>query len=33
VGTWHQITNTGDGELRFLCTCSPPWTAEDTYFA
>ncbi len=33
VGAWHQITNTGDADLRFLCTCSPPWTAEDTYFA
>lgn len=33
VGAWHQITNTGGGELRFLCTCSPPWTAEDTYFS
>jgi mannose-6-phosphate isomerase-like protein (cupin superfamily) len=33
VGTWHQITNTGDADLRFLCTCSPPWSAEDTYFA
>ena len=26
------ITNTGDGDLTFLCTCSPPWAAEDTYF-
>jgi mannose-6-phosphate isomerase-like protein (cupin superfamily) len=33
VGAWHQITNAGDGDLRFLCTCSPPWTPEDTYFA
>ncbi len=32
VGTWHQITNTGSGDLRFLCTCSPPWSADDTYF-
>lgn len=32
VGTRHQITNTGDGDLTFLCTCSPPWAAEDTYF-
>lgn len=32
VGTRHQITNTGSGDLTFLCTCSPPWTAGDTYF-
>ena len=32
VGAWHQITNTGTGDLRFLCTCAPPWTPEDTYF-
>lgn len=32
VGTRHQITNTGTGDLTFLCTCSPPWTPEDTYF-
>ena len=32
-GSWHQITNTGDGDLRFLCSCSPPWQAEDTHFA
>ncbi len=30
-GARHQITNTGIGHLTFLCTCSPPWTAEDTY--
>ncbi len=33
VGTWHQITNTGSADLRFLCTCSPPWSADDTHFA
>jgi mannose-6-phosphate isomerase-like protein (cupin superfamily) len=32
VGTRHQITNTGADDLTFLCTCSPPWTPEDTYF-
>ncbi len=31
INAWHQITNTGEGDLRFLCTCSPPWTADDTY--
>ena len=33
VGTWHQITNTGSGDMRLIVTCAPPWTAEDTYFA
>lgn len=32
VGSWHQITNTGSGEMRMIVTCAPPWTAEDTYF-
>ena len=31
VGAWHQITNTGAGDLRFLCTCAPPRMPEDTY--
>lgn len=29
-GTLHQITNTGDIELRILCACSPPYEYEDT---
>ena len=33
VGSWHQITNTGSGDMRMIVTCAPPWTAEDTYFA
>lgn len=31
-GSWHQIRATGDGPLRLLCSCSPPWSADDTYF-
>ncbi len=31
-GAWHQITNTGDGELRLLCCCAPPYSHEDTFF-
>ena len=32
-GAWHQITATGDHELRLLCCCAPPYTHDDTYFA
>jgi len=32
AGAWHQITNEAAADLVFLCTCSPPWSAEDTYF-
>lgn len=31
-GSWHQITASADGPLRLLCTCSPPYSHEDTYF-
>ena len=27
----HQITNTGDVVLRFLCCCAPCYEHEDTY--
>ena len=30
AGSWHQIT-AGD-HLRFLCSCAPPYSHEDTYF-
>lgn len=33
VGSWHQITNEDASDLVFLCTCSPPWSAQDTYFS
>ncbi len=29
-GAEHQITNVGDGELRFLCCCAPGYQHEDT---
>ncbi len=32
-GAWHQITATGDSDLRFLCCCAPPYRHEDTFFA
>jgi mannose-6-phosphate isomerase-like protein (cupin superfamily) len=32
-GAWHRITATGDGPLRFLCTCAPPYRHEDTFFS
>lgn len=32
-GAWHRITATGDGPLRLLCACAPPWSADDTHFA
>jgi len=32
-GEVHQIFNQGEGELRFLAVCSPPWTAEDSFSA
>jgi mannose-6-phosphate isomerase-like protein (cupin superfamily) len=31
-GAWHTISATGDGPLRLLCACAPPWASEDTYF-
>jgi mannose-6-phosphate isomerase-like protein (cupin superfamily) len=29
-GTMHQIRNTGEGELKLLCMCAPPYEHEDT---
>jgi mannose-6-phosphate isomerase-like protein (cupin superfamily) len=31
-GAWHQIRASGDGPLRLLCACAPPYRHEDTYF-
>jgi len=31
AGSWHQITATGNGPVRLLCCCSPPYSHEDTY--
>jgi mannose-6-phosphate isomerase-like protein (cupin superfamily) len=30
AGAWHQITATA--ELRFLCSCVPPYRDDDTFF-
>lgn len=32
-GQVHQITNTGDEVLTFLCCCAPPYEHDDTVFA
>ncbi len=29
-GARHQIVNTGDRPLRFLCSCAPPYSHDDT---
>jgi mannose-6-phosphate isomerase-like protein (cupin superfamily) len=29
-GTPHSIANTGEGDLKILCACSPAYTHEDT---
>ncbi|HYA39159.1 MAG TPA: cupin domain-containing protein [Candidatus Methylomirabilis sp.] len=29
-GTPHRVENTGQGELRILCCCSPPYSDDDT---
>ena len=31
-GSRHQIRNTGEGPLRLLCACAPPYRDEDTFF-
>ena len=32
AGAWHQIKAGGEGVLRLLCCCSPPYSHDDTYF-
>jgi mannose-6-phosphate isomerase-like protein (cupin superfamily) len=32
-GAWHQLRNVGEGPLRILCCCAPPYRHEDTFFA
>lgn len=32
-GAVHQITNTGDGVLKFLCCCAPSYEHDDTVMA
>jgi len=29
-GTMHEIENTGEGELKILCMCVPPYEHDDT---
>jgi mannose-6-phosphate isomerase-like protein (cupin superfamily) len=31
AGAWHQIR--AEAPLRFLCTCAPPYSHDDTFFA
>jgi mannose-6-phosphate isomerase-like protein (cupin superfamily) len=31
-GARHEIRNAGEGTLRFLCCCAPPYRHEDTFF-
>jgi mannose-6-phosphate isomerase-like protein (cupin superfamily) len=31
-GTWHELT-AGEGGVRLLCSCVPPYSDDDTYFA
>lgn len=31
-GAWHTLENDGTSELTILCTCSPPYSDEDTFF-
>jgi mannose-6-phosphate isomerase-like protein (cupin superfamily) len=31
-GAWHQLVNVGEGQLRILCCCAPPYRHEDTFF-
>ena len=32
-GSYHKITNTGEGVLKFLCCCTPGYEHEDTVLA
>jgi mannose-6-phosphate isomerase-like protein (cupin superfamily) len=32
AGAWHQIRALGEGQLRLLCCCAPPYRHEDTFF-
>lgn len=31
-GAWHTLENNGTSELVVLCTCSPPYSHDDTFF-
>ena len=30
-GSWHELT-AGEGGIRILCCCVPPYSDDDTYF-
>ncbi|HMM49198.1 MAG TPA: cupin domain-containing protein [Miltoncostaeaceae bacterium] len=32
-GAWHQLRAGNDAPVRLLCSCSPPYRDEDTFFA
>jgi mannose-6-phosphate isomerase-like protein (cupin superfamily) len=32
AGAWHTLENNGSSELRFLCSCAPPYADDDTFF-
>lgn len=32
TGAWHQITADGEGPVRMLVCCAPPYSHDDTYF-
>jgi mannose-6-phosphate isomerase-like protein (cupin superfamily) len=32
AGAWHTLENNGNSELRFLCSCAPPYADADTFF-
>jgi len=32
VESWHQLYNDGTSELRFLCSCVPPYDPADAHF-
>jgi mannose-6-phosphate isomerase-like protein (cupin superfamily) len=31
-GAWHELRNVGEGPLRILCCCAPPYRHDDTFF-
>src|SRR3954452_18239191 len=32
AGVWHSLHKRGSRELRFLCSCPPPYSHDDTFF-
>lgn len=31
AGAWHSLENDGTSELIILCSCTPPYSHDDTY--